>query len=72
MRDDRKRQVRTTRKNHGKDFYKEIGSIGGMNSPNKFTSDSGKKAAIKRWEDYRKKLREKEGEANEQSNQSTG
>lgn len=72
MRDDRKRQVRTTRKNHGKDFYKEIGSIGGMNSPNKFTSDSGKKAAEKRWADYRKRLREKEGEADEQSKQSEG
>lgn len=55
MRSDRKRQVATTRLRHGKEFYKEIGSVGGKASPNKYTSESGKLAAKKRWELYRQK-----------------
>jgi hypothetical protein len=49
----RKKQVKTTKEVHGERFYKEIGSVGGNNSPTKFDSTSGSKAANARWDKYR-------------------
>lgn len=49
----RKQQVKTTRANHGPNFYKEIGSMGGQESTTKFTPESGRQAALKRWQRVR-------------------
>lgn len=56
---DRKKQVDTTKKKHGDKFYHEIGSIGGLNSPTQFDSQSGSNAANIRWERYREEQRQK-------------
>lgn len=55
MRDDRKRQVKTTKERKGADFYKKIGAKGGEKSTTKFSSTAGSEAAKKRWADWRKK-----------------
>lgn len=46
-------QVKTTVERHGKEFYKEIGSMGGNASPTKYDRERGKAAANARWEKYR-------------------
>lgn len=53
----RKRQVKKVMKNHGKEFYKEIGSLGGQSTTTKFDTSSGKLAAQIRWEKYRNQER---------------
>jgi hypothetical protein len=64
---DEKKQVQSTRKNQGADFYKRIGSKGGQHSKTKFNSDTGRAAVLARWEKYRleqyKKLRKAEHES---------
>lgn len=66
--DDRERQVATTKATYGDDHYSIIGSKGGKNSPTKYTSDSGKRAAEIRWTKYRQdKLNEKEREEHGQT-----
>lgn len=45
MRDDRKRQVETTKKRHGNDFYKKIA----QKSATFRDSEVAKRAALKRW-----------------------
>lgn len=47
------KQVRAVRKSQGKNFHKEIGSIGGNNTPTQFTSETGTIASNKRWQKYR-------------------
>lgn len=49
MKSDRKKQVKTTKERHGKDHYKKIGQKGGLNSPTRFTSETGKAHSDKRW-----------------------
>lgn len=53
------KQVRSVRKNHGRKFHKEIGSIGGILSPTKFTPETARIASNIRWNKYRL---EKKGE----------
>lgn len=62
--EDRIRQVETTKKKHGKDFYSRIAKKGGENSPTKFDSKTGSAAIKARWAKYRAEQakREKEGE----------
>jgi len=52
-RDDRERQVKTTRERYGEDHFKKIGAEGGKKSTGKFDSERGRKAVQRRWEKYR-------------------
>lgn len=62
MSPDRKKQVQTTKERHGSDHYQKIGHAGGKNNPQKFTSDSGKRAVEARWAKHRAaKLKEEKG-----------
>jgi len=48
------------------DFFDEIGSIGGNLTPTKFTSETGRRASIKRWEKSRdKQLNKAKGDTDE-------
>lgn len=46
-----KKNAQTIREKYGEDFFKVIGSKGGKNNPNKFNSERGRKAVLKRWLD---------------------
>lgn len=59
--EDRKRQVKTTKENHGDDFYKKAGSAGGKKSTTKFNSDAAKKAVEARWAKYREQKEKEKG-----------
>lgn len=63
LRDDRKRQVETTKARHGEDHFKKIGQKGGQNNPLKFNSETAKAAAERRWAKHRaEQSKEKKGE----------
>lgn len=50
------------------EFFNEIGSIGGNLTTTKYTSESGRNAANKRWEAYRREqLKKQERRENEES-----
>jgi len=56
----RKKQVSTFLKRYGRDGYAVAGSLGGKNSPTRFTSKTASEAARKGWEKRRAKAAEKE------------
>lgn len=59
MKDDRKRQVKTTREKNGADHYQKIGGKGGKTSSGNLTpeerAERAQKAAQSRWGKYREK-----------------
>lgn len=55
------------------EFFQDIGSIGGNLTTTKYTSESGRNAANKRWEAYRREqLRKQERREHEVQNARTG
>lgn len=60
-----KQQVKTFKKNHGPNAYQAIGSEGGKKSPTKFTSESGRKAALASWDKRRAKALEEQEKTDE-------
>lgn len=62
----RKKQVSTFLKRYGRQGYQQAGSIGGRDSPTKFTSESASRASKIGWEKRRaRQALEKENETNE-------
>lgn len=66
MNDDRRRQVETTKKNHGDDFYKRIGEKSSGKGQTFKDPEKAKAAARKRW-DKQRKIRDDAVSNNEQS-----
>lgn len=60
MRKDRVQQVKTTKERspHGDEHYKVIGKRGGEISPTKFTSETGRINARKRWDNKKEEINE--------------
>lgn len=50
---DRIKQVETTRRKYGTDYYSQIGYEGGKKSTTKFTSETARLAAQAKWAKYR-------------------